>query len=300
METLITRDVYAIVTNLIIQKLENGIIPWKQPWRDIGVPRNLITQRPYRGMNLLLLSSLCYEQNEFLTFNQVQDLGGRVKKGEKAHLVVLWVWIDDNSNKRMQDVKGRKIPLLRYYFVFNVTQCTGLPKRVVQLETKQNDPIERCEEIVRAMPNPPKIVHNENEAYYHPLADFINMPKIQMFESSQSYYSTLFHELIHSTGYEGRLNRKELVEQTNFGSELYSIEELTAEIGSCYMTSYAGIAMKDLDNSVAYLQGWLKRLQDDNRLIVYASAHAQKAVDYILNIKHQDNDVVSHLQNEVV
>ncbi len=300
MEPIITRDVYDIVTTLIIQKLEQGIVPWKQPWKDLGPPRNLITQRPYRGMNLLLLSNLSYEQNEFLTFRQVQDLGGRVKKGEKAHLVILWVWIDNNSNKRMQEVKGRKIPLLRYYFVFNATQCTGLPARAVQLETKPNDPIEKCEEIVRAMPNRPNIVHNENEAYYHPLADFINMPKMQMFESSQSYYATLFHELIHSTGYQGRLNRKELVEQTNFGSELYSIEELTAEIGSCYLTSYAGIAMNDLTNSVAYLQGWLSRLKNDNRLVVYASAHAQKAVDYILNIKHQDNEIVPHMQNETV
>ena len=300
MEPIIACDVYDIVTKLIIQKLEQGIIPWKQPWIDTGPPRNLITQRPYRGLNLLLLSTHGYPQNEFLTFKQVQDLGGRVIKGEKAHLVILWVWVDEDENKRMQDVKGRKKPLLRYYFVFNVSQCTGIPTRTVQNEIKPNDPIEKCEEIVSAMPNRPNIVHNENEAYYHPLADFINMPKMQMFESSQAYYATLFHELIHSTGYEGRLNRKELMELTKFGSELYSIEELTAEIGSCYLTSYAGIAMNDLTNSVAYLQGWLKRLKNDKRLIIYASAHAQKAVDYILNIKHQDNDAVSQLQNEVV
>jgi antirestriction protein ArdC len=177
METIITRDVYDIVTTLIIQKLEQGIVPWKQPWKDLGPPRNLITQRPYRGMNFLLLSGLGYPLNEFLTFKQVQDLGGRVIKGEKAHLVVLWVWIDEDSNKRMQEVKARRIPLLRYYFVFNASQCTGLPARAVQLETKQNDPIEKCEEIVKGMPNRPNIVHNENEAYYHPLADFINMPK---------------------------------------------------------------------------------------------------------------------------
>jgi antirestriction protein ArdC len=300
METIITRDVYDIVTSLIIQKLEQGIIPWKQPWKDLGPPRNLITQRPYRGMNLLLLNALGFPENEFLTFKQVQDLGGRIKKGEKANLVVLWVWIDEDTNKRMQEVKGRKRPLLRYYFVFNSTQCTGLPTRAVQLETKPNNTIEKCEGIVAGMPNRPNIVHNENEAYYHPLADFINMPKMQMFESSQGYFATLFHEMIHSTGSEGRLNRKELTDLTKFGSESYSIEELTAEIGSCYLTSYAGIAMNGLTNSVAYLQGWLDRLKNDKRLIVYASAHAQKAVDYVLNIKHQDNEVVSHLQNELV
>ena len=251
-------------------------------------------------MNFLLLNTLAYPQNEFLTFKQVQDLGGRVIKGEKAHLVALWVWIEEDATKRKQEVKGRKIPLLRYYFVFNVSQCSGLPVRAVPLEPKPNDPIEKCEGIVASMPNCPKILHNENEAYYHVWADFINMPKMQMFESSQGYYATLFHELIHSTGHESRLNRKELMEQTKFGSELYSIEELTAEIGSCYLTSFAGIAMNGLTNSVAYLQGWLDRLKNDKRLIIYASAHAQKAVDHVLNIKHQDNEIVSHLQNEAV
>ena len=135
-------------------------------WKNTGPPRNLITQRPYRGLNLLLLSTLNYPENEFLTFKQVKDLGGRVKKGEKANLVILWVWVDENENKRMQEVKGRKKPLLRYYFVFNVSQCTGIAIRAVQLEIKPNDPIEKCEEIVKAMPNRPNIVHNENEALF--------------------------------------------------------------------------------------------------------------------------------------
>lgn len=300
MKPIITRDVYDIVTNLIIEKLEKGIIPWKQPWRNIGPPRNLITQRPYRGINSLLLSTLGYPENEFLTFKQVQDLGGRVKKGEKANLVILWLWVDESADKRKHEVVGRKHPMLRYYFVFNASQCTGLPAKPEQLEIKPNDRIETCERIVAAMPNRPKIVHNENEAYYQPWSDFINMPKMQVFESSQAYYATLFHELIHSTGHEDRLNRKELTEMTKFGSELYSIEELNAEIGSCYLTSYAGIDMNGLTNSVAYLQGWLNRLKQDRKFIVYASAHAQKAVDYILNIKHEDNEAVAHLENETV
>lgn len=297
MEPTITRDVYTIVTNLIIEKLEHGIVPWKQPWREIGLPRNLITQRPYRGMNLLLLSTSGYPQNEFLTFNQVKELGGRVKKGEKAHLVILWLWIHEVSNARKQDVKGRTYPLLRYYFVFNVSQCTGIPARALPLPLKPNNPIETCERIVAAMPDKPKIVHNENESCYYPRADIINMPKMEMFESSEAYYASLFHELIHATGDESRLNRKELMDRTK---EHYSIEELTAEIGSCYLATYAGIAMNGLTNSVAYLQGWLERLKQDKKFIVYASANAQKAVDYILNVKHQDNEVIYHLQNGTV
>lgn len=297
MEPIITRDVFSIVTNLIIQQLEKGVIPWKQPWRDIGPPRNLITQRPYRGLNFLLLSALGYPQNEFLTFKQVQDLGGRVKKGEKAHLVILWIWIDEGENKRMQDVQGRTHPLLRYYFVFNVSQCSGIPERETVLEKKGHDPIEKCEGVISEMPLCPKIVHRENEAYYHPVEDFINMPNIQVFESSEAYYATLFHELIHSTGHENRLNRKELVEYTKFGSETYSIEELTAEIGACYLTTYSGIEVNGLSNNVAYIQGWLDKLKKDRKFIVYASSQAQKAVDYILKVKHDENNIVEHLQN---
>jgi len=301
METVITHDVYDIVTNLIIQKLEQDIIPWKQPWKDIGPPRNLVTQRPYRGLNLLLLSALNYPENEYLTFKQVQDLGGRVRKGEKANLVVLWIWIDEDVNKRQQDVRGRKRPILRYYFVFNVCQCSGIPPRPLKLEFKHNDPIEKCEEIVAAMPKRPTIVHNENEAYYHPIADFINVPQMQVFESSHAYYATLFHELIHSTGHASRLNRKEIVEHAEFGSESYSMEELTAEIGACYLTSYAGISLKELSsNSVAYIQGWIRRLKGDKKFVVYASAHAQRSVDFILNIRHEENEVASQIQKEAL
>ena len=301
METVITKDIFTIVTNLIIQKLEAGVIPWKQPWKNAGPPINLVTRRPYRGINNLLLNSLGYAENKFLTFKQVQDLGGRVKKGEKANLVVLWVWVDET--KRMQTVEAvaRKHPLLRYYHVFNISQCMGIPAQNSSLfEPKHNDPIAHCEEIIEAMPKKPKILHNENSAYYHIAADYINMPKIEMFESSQSYYTTLFHELIHSTGYEDRLNRQCLTEMAPFGSESYSIEELIAEIGTCYITSYAGIGVNELANNVAYIQGWLKRLKEDKKFIVYASAQAQKAVDYILNIKREENEVVEHFENETV
>ena len=297
MEPIITKDIFAIVTNLIIQKLESGVVPWKQPWKSIGPPVNLVTPRPYRGVNYLLLNSFHYPQNEFLTFNQVQDLGGRISKGEKAHLVILWIWLDEEKRQQKSaEAVGRQFPLLRYYYVFNISQCTGIPSRSECLAPlKHNDPIEHCEKIVAAMPNCPRIVHNENEAYYHPVADFINMPQLAAFESSESYYATLFHELIHSTGNKDRLNRKEIIEPNTFGSESYSIEELTAEIGTCYLTSCAGIAMDGLTNHVAYIQGWLKRLKEDKKFIVYASAQAQKAVDYILNMKHEEHDLINLL-----
>lgn len=294
MATIATKDIYEIVTNTIIRKLEEGTVPWRQPWTDMGLPRNLVTRRPYRGVNLLLLAAHNYPSNEFVTFRQVQDLGGRVNKGEKAHLVVLWLWVDEEDARRKQDVRPRRRPLLRYYHVFNITQCTGL--YIPRMEQSSNaSPIAKCEDILNGMPKRPRIVHNENEAYYHPVADYINMPKMESFESAELYYTVLMHELVHSTGYEDRLNRKELMEYATFGSETYSIEELTAEIGSCYLATLAGLPASGLDNSAAYIQGWLGKLRNDKRFIVYASAQAQKAVDYILNVRHDENDFADHI-----
>lgn len=293
-----SKDVFAIVTNTIISKLEKGILPWKQPWKNVGPPRNLITQRPYRGVNYLLLNALGFPQNEFLTFKQVKNLGGKVKKGEKAHLIVLWARMDMQGNRVDWNFTGENRIMLRYYYVFNVSQCTDIPEPANSPQKKRNDPVEACEHIVEAMPNKPKIVHNEYDAYYHIPADFINVPKMESFDTSEGYYATLFHELIHATGHEDRLNRKELTEMARFGTQTYSIEELTAEIGSCFLSSYAGIYANTANNSLAYIQGWLDRLKKDKKFVVYASAHAQRAVDYILDIKHEDNDAVSHIQNE--
>lgn len=294
-----TKDTFAMVTDVIIKRLEEGIVPWRQPWKASEPPCNYVTRRPYRGINQLLLNTLPYPTKEFLTFNQVKDLGGSVKKGEKAHLVILWLWMEEKD----EDGEGKPIkrPQLRYYYVFNIAQCVDIPSRTTPLPIPQPfDSIERCEAIIEGMQHPPKIVHNDNEAYYHPEADFINMPQKEVFESPDAYYGTLFHELIHSTGHTDRLNRKELMHQGKFGNELYAIEELTAEIGACYLSSHASIALGEFDNSMAYIKHWLTRLRSDKRLIVYASSQAQKATDYILGISHKEQERINHTQNETV
>jgi len=281
-----TRDVFALVTDRIIDQLEKGTVPWKKPWTSAGMPTNLITGNAYRGVNVWLLNSLEYEHNLFLTFNQAKDLGGSVRKDEKAHLVVFWKWLDQKSESPI--ITGRpikKVPFLRYYYVFNIAQCTNLPEDCIPLEepARKNNPIQLCEEIVEMMPHLPDIRHRGDEAYYQPLFDFINMPPMERFLNSETYYSTLFHELIHSTGHHSRLNRKELQTATPNDFEAYSLEELTAEIGACYLSSYAGIDGWDFGNHVAYIEGWLKRLKSDRKCIVYASAQAQRATDYILD-----------------
>jgi antirestriction protein ArdC len=275
-------DVYAIVTNRIIEHLEKGVIPWHQPWTDAGLPKNMITGKNYRGINVWLLASLKYPQNYYLTFKQVRDLGGTVKKGEKAQEVIFWKWLEKENNET-NEIK--KIPLLRYYNVFNIDQCTGIPKEKLPLVIeRKNNPIEACEKIITEMPKRPDIRYDEHRAYYNKAQDFVNMPKVETFLNSEGYYGTLFHELVHSTGHNERLNRIELTNSKGFRTQEYAVEELTAEMGASYLKSYAGIPIEQLENNAAYIQGWLERLKNDKRFIVHSSAQAQKATDFILNV----------------
>ncbi len=133
------------------------------------------------------------------------------------------------------------------------------------------------------MQNMPEIRHDKQKAFYVPSGDYINMPPMESFTNSESYYATLFHELVHSTGHFIRLNRREVMDLNEFGSEQYSMEELTAEIGACYLMSHTGILTSDITNTAAYIQSWLSKLRNDKRFIVYACAQAQRAVDFILN-----------------
>lgn len=275
-------DVYAIVTNRIIEQLEQNRVPWRKPWTEAGLPQNLISKRPYRGINVWLLLSCNYRQNLFLTFKQAKELGATVRKGEKSQMVVFTKW-EKKEDEKTGEVKN--VPFLRYYYVFNVAQCDGIPEgKIPPHAVRNNDPIETCQDIIVSMPNLPEIKHDKQKAFYDPAGDYINMPLMESFTNSESYYGTLFHELIHSTGHFSRLNRKEITEMKGFGSEPYSIEELTAEIGSCYLMSHAGILTSDISNTAAYIQAWLEKLRNDKRFIIYASAQAQKATDYILDV----------------
>jgi len=275
-------DVYEVITSRIISHLEKGVVPWRQPWTKASVPRNLISLRNYRGINLWLLITLGYERNYFLTLKQINDLGGSVKKGEKACPIVFWTTLEP---KEGEPVNGRQKSLLRYYNVFNIEQCKGIPEEKIPVNAMmvKNDPIKICEDIVANMPKKPKVYHKEHRAYYNPVLDYVNMPRLKSFESSEAYYDTLFHELVHSTAHESRLNRKDS-EEVKSGKEAYSFEELVAEIGACYLNSHAGIVNAVLENSVSYINAWLERLKNDKRMIIFASAKAQKATDFILDI----------------
>jgi len=296
-------DVYALVTGRIIEFLEAGTVPWQQPWTETGIPMNLISKRPYRGINLWLLLSLNYERNLFLTWDQLKKLGASVNQGEHGHIVVFWKNVPKKPEELDAHGKVKTVAMLRYYKVFNVAQCRDIPQHLIEpLAAANYDPLLECEAIINDMPNCPLIKHKEQEAYYHLEQDYINMPKRKSFKSIESYYSTLFHELVHSTGSEKRLGRKTITEIAEFGSEPYSFEELIAEMGASYLSSFTGILDKGIKNSVAYISGWLQILRNDKRMIVQASGQAQKAVDLILNLKgdvanDEVNDSIEDLVN---
>lgn len=281
-----TKDVYQIVTNRIIQLLEQKIVPWRQPWIASGLPQNLITKKHYRGINVLLLNSLNYSQNYFVTYNQIHQLGAKVKEGEKPHFVVFWKWLDKNGEEREEGKKPSQIPMLRYYQVLNIAQVEGIQEdRLPQKE--QFNPVEidhSCEEIIANIPMCPPIEFKGSEAYYLPLEDKIVMPSREFFKSKEGYYQTLFHELVHSTGHASRLNRSGITEKAKFGSKEYSKEELIGEIGASFMCHHAGFDKPEIENSASYIQSWLKVLQNDKKFIISASVQAQKAADYLMGI----------------
>lgn len=274
-------NVYQMVTDMIIEKLEKGVVPWQKPWTDAGLPRNAISKRPYAGINLWVLASTGFSKNLFLTFQQVKELDASVKKGSKSTPVVFW---KKDEKKDPETEETKKKYLLRYYSVFNVEQCEGLPKHLIELKEEKQEisPIKECELIVNSMQDAPEIAHRGSQAFYTPEVDIITMPVKKSFKDGKSYYGTLFHELVHSTGHQKRLSRKEIMEPVHFGTESYAIEELVAEMGACFLKSLTGIG-QEMGNNAAYIQNWLERLKNDTRMVVFAGSRAQQAVDYILN-----------------
>ena len=270
--------IYERITDQIISKLEAGTIPWQKPWNGGGMPKNLVSKKTYRGMNVFLLSCSSYSSPFWLTYKQAQDKGGQVRKGEKGTTVIFWKFLEKKETDETDDKKSKSVPMLKTYTVFNAEQCDGL--KLPESDKKPLDfhPIRECEKIVHGYQGP-EIKHEEPRAFYRPSTDMVNMPKAETFRSNEEYYSTLFHELAHSTGHDSRLARD--IGHSQFGSATYSKEELVAEMSSAMLCGIAGIENRTIDNSAAYIQSWLKVLKSDKKLLVSAGGQAQKACDMI-------------------
>jgi antirestriction protein ArdC len=280
------RDVYQIITDRILDLLQRGVVPWQKPWASNGqdcLPRNLVSGKAYRGINVFLLNAMSYGSPYWLSFKQAQELGGNVRKGEKSTPIVFWKWLEGTDE---QTGEKKRIPFLRYYSAFNASQCDGIEFPKVEATGREHSAIETAERIVANMPKLPPVQHGGDRACYSPALDMVRMPAPETFQTGEHYYSVLLHELTHATGHQSRLNRKGVAgsegEWSAFGSTPYAKEELLAEMGAAFLCSHAGIVERTIDNSAAYIAGWLERLKDDNRLVVQAAAQAQKASDFIL------------------
>jgi antirestriction protein ArdC len=269
-------SVYEIITSQVLAELERGEVPWRKPWRALP-PANLITKKPYRGINVFLLGFAGYGSQYWLTFNQAKHLGGNVRRGEHGTKIVFWKFDTRETETPDGEVEERKFAFLRYYTVFNLEQTEGLK---ALLELPPAFPIESAESIVRGMPNLPAFEQDFRAAYI-PSRDVVTMPSRTAFDSQEEYYSTLFHELTHATGHAKRLAREGFETPQQFGGESYSKEELIAEMGSAMLCGVAGIEQSTISNSAAYLKSWIAKLKADSKLVITAASAAQKAADYI-------------------
>ena len=270
-------DINNMVTDKIIESLEKGVVPWHKPWKS-GLPCNFITKSEYQGINLFILAMSSYKSRYWLTYKQAEAKGGSIRKGEKGMPIVFWSPTQYKKlNKLTNEMEVQKGMILKYFTVFNIEQTQNI--EIPKDDVREFAPIEACENIVKSYKTIPNIRHGGDRAAYSPTLDEIIMPRKETFDSPETYYGTLFHEMVHSTGHKSRLNREF---GPTFGDHKYSFEELVAELGAGMLSAHAGIENKTLDNSAAYIASWIKKLSNDKKMIIKASGKSKKAVAMIL------------------
>ena len=277
-------NVYEMVTERIIKQLEQGTIPWQKPWTGVRSGAfNRVSKKPYSLINQAILE----KPGEYATFKQWKDLGGHIKKGAKAEIVVFWKIIDVEEKNDKGEIEKKKLPLLRYYNVFHISQVEGVEPLKEKLNT-EIEPIEEADRVIKNYVDREHITFKEcisDKAFYRPMTDTVVVPLKEQFKNTNSFYQVAFHEITHSTGAQKRLDR-DIKELAPFGSEIYSKEELVAELGSAFLINHLGIETKGtFQNSASYIESWLQVLRNDNKFIVSASSKAEKAVNYILGIE---------------
>jgi antirestriction protein ArdC len=282
-----------MIADKVIAAIErNEKLPWMKPWSGGGLARNGKTQRPYTGVNFFLTACCDYANPNFLTFNQANEFGLSVRKGEKATVVVFWkpMKVRKEDAGEDGDKADKIIPFLRYYNVFNVDQLEGdIPEKMqIRQQREKHEAIAEAEAVIAAMPKAPPIKIEGARACYSPILDEVRMPQPTLFKSSEGYYQTLFHELVHSTGHPSRLNRKEK-SGSFFGNTVYAFEELVAESGSAMLAARCGFdTTATVEQSAAYAQGWLRVLKDEPKKFLEAAQKGSKAVDFITNVSYNN------------
>ena len=310
-------DIYKMVTDKVISMFKDAkASDYHRAWKDDAffIPLNYDSKKPYRGVNRLLLEEnigIIGSNPYFLTFKQIKKHGGKLKKGSKGYEVIYYTFIYSvpaAPNRKafkttevadviahlqkynLPDSVVKRVPLLRYYRVFNGKDVEGIDFKLQEVKIGRAVPDSASENeaaqlIVENYPNPPAIKHGGNKAYYERIQDLVRMPKVEQFDSVNDYYRTLFHELTHSTRHENRLNREKI--SFRFGDTGYAKEELVAEFGAVFLSAWAGILWYNNKNHAAYLKSWnnaIKEAENDSKFIMRAAAAAQKATDHILNL----------------
>lgn len=283
------KDPYEEVTNKIIAALESGVNPWTKPWGASPIaPRNFISKKPYQGINVLLTGMQGYASPYWMSYKQAQAKGGQVRGGEKGTQIVYWKLFKVNvrvTRGALTTTEEQNRPFLRLSTVFNAEQIDGIDFPEIKLG--EFDPNEDGEKLVSNWSeNESPISYGGNRAYYSPLSDSIGLPTREQFDTPASFYSTAFHEMVHSTGHESRLNREF---GGGFGSEPYGKEELVAEMGAAFVA--ATIGLEQITPSAEYLAGWLKKIRGDKKLVVTAAGKATKAAQLILGENQSAEEV---------
>lgn len=269
-------DVFEKITGKIVELLEAGTVPWRQPWSG-AVPTNLSSMKPYNGINFLLLGCLGYESNFWVTFKQSQRLGGGIRAGEKSPAFVVYTDSWTSKKKRpdgTEDVIIRRF--LKHTPVFNVSQCRGI--EAPEWEEHEIEPLKACTTFIERLKEQPRIETGQHAAYI-PSDDRIVMPAMKHFRDAESYHASLFHELTHWTGAAKRLARP-LIHFTA-DRKAYAREELVAEMGAAFLCAKCQIDTATIENHAAYIDSWLQALRNDRRLVSEAAKSARMAVEFL-------------------
>jgi len=291
--------VFQIFTDQIMDMLEEGTVPWRQPWKGGKIPMSFQTKRPYRGMNVWFLNSVAihrgYTSNWWVSLKSVKKAKGWIKDDEfKKSVTVIFCRPKryevetDEVDEQGQPVKEERMSFIYFYHtVWNMDQVEGMTAPDADQDAEERTPnqiLEEAQAIIDGYQNGPEISHGGTRAFYRPSDDSVTVPEMELFQDSENYYHVMYHELAHSTGHGSRLGRKGVMDLTMFGSHDYSKEELVAEMGAGFLGALVGLTPRTIDNTAAYIQSWLKALNDDKRLLVYAASKGQAAAEHILGV----------------
>ena len=281
------RDVYARVTDQIINAIEQGVGNWRMPWHTSGrfafSPINVASKKPYRGINTVCLWAAAqakgYSYGEWGTYQQWQERGAQVRKGEKATLVVFWKFASDSKETQSDSdtpASGSRLLFTKGYSVFNAAQVDGYTPKA---DAEQPIPERMANADAFFSAVGADVRQGGNQAFYSPTGDYVQMPPFGAFRDAISYYSTLAHECTHWTASAARCNR-ELGKR--FGDNAYAAEELIAELGAAFTCAHLGLSTEPREDHAQYIQSWLRVLKADKRAIFTAASKAQQAADWMM------------------